>query len=102
MPLEVAIPLALSLVTAAVIATRNTVTTGTRAVVLLTQLKEKVEVCLVGIEALRMVDTEQINRDRLLEQRIEDMERYLQLASEGGWPHPFQLRSSRSSHDSLP
>lgn len=93
MPIEVAIPLVLSLVTAIVVATRNTLTTGTKAVVLLTQLKEKVEICLVGIEALRMVDTEQINRERLMEQRIDDIERYLQLASLGKWPHPFQTRS---------
>lgn len=94
MPPEVAIPLVLSLITAIAIATRNTVTTGAKAVIILAQLKEKVEICLVGIEALRMVDTEQINRDRQLEQRIEDIERYLQLASAGQYPHPFKVRNS--------
>ena len=99
MPLEVAIPLALSLITAAVIATRNTLVNGAKAVVLLAQLKEKVEICLVGIEALRMVDTATDTRARLNEQRLDDIERYLQLVSSGNWPHPFQLRNSRSSTD---
>ncbi|MBE9157688.1 hypothetical protein IQ265_12750 [Nodosilinea sp. LEGE 06152] len=93
MPLEVAIPLFLSLLTAAIVAVRAVVTNGAKAVVLLAQLKEKVEICLVGIEALRMVDTEQISRDRQLEQRLDDIERYLQLASCGDWPHPFQMRN---------
>lgn len=93
MPLEVAIPLALSLVTALVIAVRSTLSNGAKVVVLLTQLKEQVSLSLVGIEALRMVDTATDTRTRQNEQRIEDIERYLQLASAGQYPHPFQVRN---------
>lgn len=97
MAIEVAIPLALSLITAAIIATRNVVVNGAKAVVLLAQLKEQVNVCLVGIEALRMVDTATDTRARLNEQRLEDIERYLQLASAGEYPHPFKIRSAARS-----
>ncbi|MEP0928701.1 MULTISPECIES: hypothetical protein [Cyanophyceae] len=60
---------------------------------MLTQLKEQVNLSLVGIQALRMVDTETESRTRQNEQRIEDIERYLQLASSGQYPHPFQVRN---------
>jgi hypothetical protein len=94
MPLEVAIPLAISLITTAVIAARATLTNGAKAVVLLAQLKEQVNICLVGIEALRMVDTATDSRARKNEQRLDDIERYLQLASaQESYPHPFQLRN---------
>jgi hypothetical protein len=96
MPIQVAIPLALSVLTAVVVAARSLILNGAKGVVLLAQLKEQVAICLVGIEALRMVDTATDTRARLNEQRLDDIERYLQLASEGNWPHPFQLRNSRS------
>ncbi|PZV07831.1 MAG: hypothetical protein DCF32_06265 [Leptolyngbya sp.] len=97
MPLEVAIPLALSLITAAIIATRTVAVNGAKAVVLLAQLKEQVNICLVGIEALRMVDTATDTRARANEQRLDDIERYLQLASAGQYPHPFQVRNGARS-----
>ncbi|MFQ4139628.1 hypothetical protein PGN35_025290 [Nodosilinea sp. PGN35] len=92
MPIEVWLPLFLTVVSAAVYSARSVATQGARAVELLTQLKEKVSICQVGIEALRMVDTDTSNRMGDLEQKVEDLERYLELASAGQYPHPYTPR----------
>ncbi|MBE9137670.1 hypothetical protein IQ254_10660 [Nodosilinea sp. LEGE 07088] len=96
MPIEVAIPLILSVATAVVVALRKAFADVTKAISLLTLLREDVKIALVGIEALRIVDTDYDTRARLMEQRLEDLERYLQLASGGQYPHPFQPRANRS------
>lgn len=86
------VTLFLTVATAVVVSVRSLATQGARAVELLTQLKEKVSICQVGIEALRMVDTDANNRMGDLEQKVEDLERYLELASAGEYPHPYTPR----------
>lgn len=92
MSLTVWIPLFLTVASAVVLSARSVAIQGARVVELLTQLKEKVSICQVGIEALRMVDTDQLNRMNDLEQKVEDLERYLELASAGQYPHPYTPR----------
>lgn len=92
MPIEVWLPLLLTVLTAAVVSARWVATQGAVAVALLTQLKEKVSICQVGIEALRMVDTDANSRMGDLEQKMADIERYLELVSAGNYPHPYTPR----------
>lgn len=72
-------------------------TYGAKIVELLTVLKEKISICQVGIEALRIVDTDSDNRTDSLEQRLDDVERWLQLTTRDS-AHPFVIRyqSTRS------
>jgi len=72
---------------------------GAKIVELLTVLKEKISLCQVGIEALRLVDTDTVNKSDILEQRIDDLERWLQLTTQGQ-DHPFVIRdrSSRKTY----
>lgn len=92
MPPEVWIPLLLTILSALVYTFRSIAIQGARAVELLTQLKEKVSIVQVGIEALRLVDTDTGNRIGGLEQTVSDLERYLELASDGKYPHPYKPR----------
>ncbi len=92
MPIGAWVTLFLTVATAVVVSVRSVATQGARAVELLTQLKEKVSICQVGIEALRMVDTDANNRMGELEQKVGDLERYLELASAGQYPHPYTPR----------
>lgn len=86
------ITLILSVTSAIVLALRSVAVQGARAVELLTVLKEKISICNVGIEALRMVDTDTFNKLEELELTIKDVERYLELASAGQYPHPYTPR----------
>ncbi|MBD1876245.1 hypothetical protein H6F75_22420 [Nodosilinea sp. FACHB-131] len=92
MPIEVWLPLFLTVLSAVVYSARSLAIQGARAVELLTQLKEKVSICQVGIEALRMVDTDVDRRLAEMEQKVEDLEHYLELASAGKYPHPYTPR----------
>jgi hypothetical protein len=95
MPIEVAIPLIISVATALVVGGRRASTDVAKAISLLTLLREDFKTALVGIEALRIIDTDTDARIRNLEQRTEDLERYLQLVSKGEYPHPFSPRATR-------
>lgn len=86
------ITLILSISTTIVIALRSVALQGAKVVELLTIVKEKVSICLVGIEALRIVDTDTANKLEELEFKVLDLERYLELASAGQYPHAFTPR----------
>ena len=90
---EVAIPLTLSVVTAIAVATRNLLGNYSKQIVLLTRMDENVKICLVGLESLRLIDTDTDTRVRLIESRLDDIERYLHLASSCELPHPFVPRA---------
>lgn len=90
----VAIPLALSLITAIAVGTRNLLGSYSKQIVLLTRLDENVKICLVGLESLRIIDTDTDTRVRKIEIRLDDMERYLQLANKCDLPHPFIPRQA--------
>jgi hypothetical protein len=86
------VTLIISIATTIVIAMRSVAVQGAKAVELLTIVKEKVSICQVGIEALRMVDTDTINKIEELELKVLDLERYLELASAGQYPHAYTPR----------
>lgn len=89
---EAWIPLSLSLVTAAIVAGRRVFSDFAQVIRLLTQLREDTKICLVGIEALRMIDTDTDARLRLLSTRLDDLERYMQLATQAS-KRPYVIRS---------
>lgn len=91
---EVAIPLTLSVITALAVATRNLLDNYSKQIVLLTRMDENVKVCLVGLESLRLIDTDTDTRLRLMESRLDDMEQYLHLATNCEFPHPFSPRQA--------
>jgi hypothetical protein len=88
------ITLILSVTTTLVVALRSVAIQGAKTVELLTVIKEKTSICQVGIEALRIVDTDTSNRIEALELKVLDLERYLELASAGQYPHAFIPRGS--------
>lgn len=85
------ISLVVSVTTAIIVGGRNLSVQLAKGIVLLTQLRESVEIVKVGIEALRMVDTDTANNLHTLEQRVEDLERYLQVNTIVS-DRPFVLR----------
>ncbi|MBD2425256.1 hypothetical protein [Phormidium sp. FACHB-1136] len=94
MGLEIYIPLTLSVITALAVATRNLLGSYSKQIALLTRLDENVKVALVGLESLRIIDTDTNSRLDALARRLDDLERYLQLASAGQYPHPFTPRAA--------
>lgn len=91
--LEIYIPLALSIISAVVISSRSLLASYSKQVVLLTRLDENVKIALVGLESLRIIDGETNSRLDSHARRLDDLERYLQLASNGEYPHPFTPRA---------
>jgi hypothetical protein len=94
---EVIVTLTLSVATALAAAIYKLLQGYATEIRLLTKLSEDVRICLVGIEALRMIDTEANRRMDDAERRLDDVERYLEtssaaLANEGTYKHPFRLR----------
>lgn len=92
MGLEIAIPLVISAITTMAVSARSLLRLYSQQIVMLTRLDENVKIALVGLEALRIIDTDTNARLEGLTQRIEDVERYLQLVSKGEYPHPFTPR----------
>ena len=83
--------LVVSVSTAIIVGGRSLSVQLARGIILLTQLRESVELVKVGIQALQLVDTDTANDLKLLEQRVDDLERYLQtqtIVSE----RPFLIR----------
>lgn len=91
---EVAIPLVLSVITAIAVGSRNLLGSYSKQIVLLTRLDENVKLCQVGIESLKIIDVDTSTKLRHIEKRLDDMERYLQLASSCDFPHPFTPRQA--------
>lgn len=93
MNLELWIPLALSVATATVVALRRVFADFATVIRLLTQLREDTKICQVGIEALRLVDTDTSTKLHQIEERLEDLERFLQLYTQGQ-ERPYVIRRS--------
>lgn len=93
MDLAVAIPLALSVVTAVVVAFRRILTDFATVIRLQTEMKEKIGLAQVGIECLGIVDQDVKANIQQVEQRIADVERYLQVQT-AEFERPFLLRQN--------
>lgn len=85
------ISLVVSVTTALIVGLRTLSVQLARGIVLLTQLRETVELVKVGIQALQMVDDDTVKNLHLLAQRVEDLERYLQVNTIVS-DRPFVLR----------
>lgn len=85
------IPIALSVITALVVAFRRVFQDFATIIRLQTEMKEKINLSLVGIETLKIVDIDTSTQIKQLEQRISDLERFIQLLTAES-ERPFIVR----------
>jgi hypothetical protein len=88
----VVIPVVLSVATALAVASRRTFRDVAHIIELLTELRERIGLAQVGIETLGIVDSDIKTHLAEIDRRLSDLERYLQLRTQGE-DHPFIIRA---------
>jgi len=91
MPWQWILPLALSALTTGVVAGRRVFSDFAQVIRLLTRLEEKIGLAQVGVETLGIVDLEVKTQLREIQQRLDDIERYIQLTTAES-ERPFIVR----------